>query len=130
MTSEPAGLDWPSIRSLILTELEPRRLLERIDRDRRANSGYPWTGLGFKRWDPGEMDEPEFDRRVKDLIARIKADPETSETLNRLESLGFHYLLGTYDEPGVRLFHINVQHNERAEARVRGDGWLKRWWRS
>lgn len=118
MTSEPPKLDWPAIRSLILTELEPRRLVERIAEDRRTNSGYPWTGLGFKRWDPGEMSEPEFDRSVKDIIARIKADPETSATLDRLESLGFRYLLGTYDEPGLRLFHINVEHNEAAEGLV------------
>ena len=66
------------------------------------------------------MTEADFDDAVARTIARIRADPETRAALERLESLGFRYLIGTYDEPGMRLFHINVEHSEKAEARVRG----------
>ena len=116
----PSGdaFHWRRISTLILTELEPRRLAERIAQDRRDHPDYPWTNLGFKRWDPAEMTEFEFNDAVARAVARIRADAATSAALQRLESLGFRYLIGTYDEPGMRLFHINVEHNEEAERRA------------
>jgi len=110
--------DWRRISGLILTELEPRRLVERIAEDRRIHPDYPWTSLGFKRWIPNEMTQEEFNAKVAEAKARIRSDPATSAALERLESLGFRYLLGTYDEPGVRFFHINVKHDEEAERRA------------
>ena len=74
--------------------------------------------MGFYRWIPTEMTEAEFGRKVADAKSRILADPATSAVLDRLESLGFRYLLGTYDEPGLRLFHINVEHNAEAERQA------------
>jgi hypothetical protein len=114
----PDPFDWQRISGLILSELEPRRLVERIAEDRRTRPDYPWTSLGFKRWVPTEMTEAEFDRKEALAKAQIHADPATSAALERLESLGFRYLLGTYDEPGVRFFHINVEHNPDAERRA------------
>jgi len=110
--------DWNRISGLILTELEPRRLVERIAENRRNNPGYPWTSLGFKRWYSTEMTETEFNQAVKSTIARIRADPATSAVLERLEELGFRYLIGKYDEPSLRFFHINVEHNAEAERRA------------
>ena len=92
---EPSAdpFDWDRIRTLILTELEPRRLAERIANDRRDNPNYHWTSLGFYQWRRDEMAEAEFNQKVKSTIARIHADPATSAALERLEGLGFRYLM-------------------------------------
>lgn len=115
------SFDWSRIRSLICTELEPRRLVERIAADRERHPEYPWTDLPFVGWDdPNVMSEAQFDQLVEETIGLIRTDEDTRSVLHRLDELGFRYLIGTYDEPGRRLFHINVEHNELAERRADG----------
>lgn len=117
---EQDPFDWPIIKRRICTELAPRRLVNSMERDRQRNN-HPWTTVGFTTWTREKMPEALFSELVENTIERIRSDEDTSAVLDRLDRLGFRYLLGTYDEPGRRLFQLDVEHNEDAERRALGE---------